>query len=101
MARFYSDDYTQNMSKTPTPEAQRRRLESDLVGIDFAMRLFVGLSARSEGMGKRTRRVYLAVAVLMALICAASVASTAFGVVMEGVDAIDGAFRRTDIIFIQ
>ena len=40
--------------------------------IDFSVRLFVGLSARAEGLGKKKRRVYVAFAVLIALSSLAS-----------------------------
>jgi hypothetical protein len=45
---------------------------------DFAIRLFIGLSARAEGLGKKKGYAYLVFAVLLALASAASVAAIFF-----------------------
>ena len=50
-----------------------------MVCIDLALRLFIGLSARSEGRGKKKRPFYLVVASLAALVNAFSAITTAFG----------------------
>jgi NADH:ubiquinone oxidoreductase subunit 6 (subunit J) len=51
-----------------------------LLGIELAVRLFVGLSARSEGFGSRQRPVYVVFAILLSLFhLAAIVASIGSG----------------------
>ena len=50
-----------------------------LVCIDLGVRAFVGLSARSEGRGKKRSPLYLAFAAIAALITAFSVVAIALG----------------------
>ena len=50
-----------------------------MVCIDLALRLFIGLSARSEGRGKKKGPFYLIVAALAAIANAVSALSTALG----------------------
>lgn len=50
-----------------------------LLCIDLAVRVFVGLSARSEGRGEKKGPVYLIVATIVAIANASSVIATTFG----------------------
>ena len=50
-----------------------------MVCIDLSVRLFIGLSARSEGRGNKKHPFYLVVASLAALVNAFSAITTAFG----------------------
>lgn len=54
------------------------------LGFDLAMRLYVGLSARAEGLGKRKRHAYLFPAALMALGSFFTVAIVVTGVALWG-----------------
>ncbi len=50
-----------------------------ILGIDLVVRVYVGLSARSEGLGKKKGPFYLVVAVLAAVVNASSVVISIFG----------------------
>jgi hypothetical protein len=50
-----------------------------LLLIDFSVRLFVGLSARAEGFGKKKGWAYLVIAVLIALSSVSSLVTVFFG----------------------
>ena len=50
-----------------------------IVGIDLAIRLYVGLSARAEGRGKRKGAVYLVIATILAITSVVGIAFVLLG----------------------
>ena len=62
-----------------------------ILAIDLALRLYVGLSAMSEGRGRKKHYVYIVLAILMALLSMISLVATMYSLAMHKSESVSDA----------